>query len=442
MWRKEPIDVLRGPLRRFLQAEVNAGLLLLAAAGVAMIWANSPWNASYFALWEHEFALRFDDHVLAHDLRAWINDGLMAMFFFVVGLELKRELIGGRLSMVSTAALPIAAAIGGMVFPALIYLTVVGWEGPALSGWGIPMATDIAFAVGVLVLLGDRVSTGLKLFLTTLAIVDDLGAVLVIAFFYTSDVSLANLMIGLGFLAVLMGGNWLGVRSPVFYGLVGIGGLWLAFLLSGVHATVAGVLVAATIPGVSKVDRFGYLERMRRYIREFARSGPEGEGPAKEARLETAAKVVRVSERAVPPLQRLERRLRPVVIYLVVPLFALANAGVVLPEDPGAALLAPVSVGVALGLFLGKPIGILGISWLVTRLGLAREAEDFSWRHLLGASLLAGIGFTMSLFITQLAFVEPIHGEEAKLGILAGSLVAGTAGWSLLRRTAPGGRSA
>ena len=210
MWRKEPIDVLRGPLRRFLQAEVNAGLLLLAAAGVAMIWANSPWNASYFALWEHELALRFDDHVLAHDLRAWINDGLMAMFFFVVGLELKRELIGGRLSMVSTAALPIAAAIGGMVFPALIYLTVVGWEGPATSGWGIPMATDIAFAVGVLVLLGDRVSTGLKVFLTTLAIVDDLGAVLVIAFFYTSDISLANLMIGFGFLAVLMGGQLAG----------------------------------------------------------------------------------------------------------------------------------------------------------------------------------------------------------------------------------------
>lgn len=432
MLRPEPLDRLRVPLVRFIRAEMNAGILLLAMAIIAIVWANSPWSASYHALWEHVIAVRFDDHELEHDLRAWINDGLMAMFFFVVGLELKRELIGGRLAQPSSALLPIAAAIGGMAFPALIYLAATGWGGPASNGWGVPVATDIAFAVGVLAVLGSRAPIGLKIFLTTLAIADDLGAVVVIALFYTSNLSLANLGIGLVFLLVLWGGNRLGARSPWFYGIIGIGGVWLAFLLSGVHATVAGVLAAATIPGTAKVDELGYVKRLRKYVAEFALLEPGAWAPITEDQYRTTSKVMRITEHAVPPLQRLEHGLRPIVLFIVVPLFALANAGVVIPEEVGAALLEPVALGVALGLALGKPIGILLTCWIIVRLGLVRIGEEFTWRQLVGAALLAGIGFTMSLFINALAFSDAHLRMEAKLGILAGSLVSGIAGLLVL----------
>ncbi|MCB9185065.1 MAG: Na+/H+ antiporter NhaA [Flavobacteriales bacterium] len=431
--RQEPIDRLRLPFLRFVRAETNAGLLLLGSALVALIWANSPWRAEYHALWEHVIAIRFDRFELKHDLREWINDGLMAVFFFVVGLELKREMIGGRLARPSTALLPIAAALGGMLVPALIYIATTGWSGPATDGWGIPVATDIAFAVGILALLGSRAPVGLKVFLTTLAIADDLGAVLVIALFYTSELSLINLGIGLLFLLVLMGGNRLGARSPLFYGIVGIAGMWTAFLLSGVHATVAGVLAAFTIPAAAKVDEQGYIKRLRKYIAEFAQLEPAEAPPITEEQLRTTSKVIRISEHAAPPLQRLEHSLRPVVLYLIVPLFALANAGVEIPADLGGALMAPVAMGVALGLSIGKPVGILLVCWLVSRTRLVRVGDEFSWHQLIGAAMLAGIGFTMSLFINGLAFADEQLRVEAQLGILAGSLVSGVAGALVLR---------
>lgn len=431
--RNEPIDRLLIPFLRFVRAEANAGLLLLGSALVALIWANSPWRAEYHALWEHVIAFRFDRFELEHDLREWINDGLMAVFFFVVGLELKRETIGGQLARPATALLPIAAALGGMLVPALIYLTTTGWTGQAAGGWGIPVATDIAFAVGILALLGPRAPLGLKIFLTTLAIADDLGAVLVIALFYTSDLSLINLGIGLLFLLVLMGGNRLGARSPLFYGIVGIAGMWTAFLVSGVHATVAGVLAAFTIPAAAKVDEQGYIKRLRKYISEFAMLEPAKAPPITEEQLRTTSKVIRISEQAAPPLQRLEHSLRPVVLYLIVPLFALANAGVEIPTDMGAALKAPVSMGVALGLIIGKPAGILLVCWLVTRTRFVSVGDGFSWRQLVGAAMLAGIGFTMSLFINGLAFGDPRLHMEAQLGILAGSLISGIGGALVLR---------
>ena len=257
MTRFDPIDRLMRPFERFMKVQASGGIVLLGAAIVAMILANSPWRDAYHHFWDHTIALQIDDWTLKRSLHHWVNDGLMAMFFFVVGLELKREVVGGQLSEPSQAILPVAAGFGGMLVPALIYLAVNGRGGSAADGWGIPMATDIAFAVGVIALLGSRVPLALKVFLTTLAIVDDLGAVLVIALFYTSDVSVVNLAIGFGFMCVLVGGNLAGIRSPVFYGIFGIGGLWLAFLLSGIHATIAGVVAAITIPASVKVDEEG-----------------------------------------------------------------------------------------------------------------------------------------------------------------------------------------
>ena len=338
MTKTEPIDRLMRPLDRFMKAQASGGMLLFGAALVAMVWANSPWREAYHDLWHHTLAIRIDDWELRRTLHHWINDGLMAMFFFVVGLELKREIVGGQLAKPAQAILPVAAGIGGMLAPALIYLAFNGGDGPARDGWGIPMATDIAFAVGLIALLGSRVPVALKVFLTTLAIADDLGAVLVIALFYTSDVSLVNLLIGLGFMGVLVGGNWMGIRSPVFYGIFGIGGLWTAFLLSGIHATVAGVLAAATIPASVKVDEMGYVTRMRGYLAEFSRLKPNDVATLTEDQLHSIDKAIRLSRHAATPLQQLEHQLHPIVLYVVMPLFALANAGVELPADIGAAV--------------------------------------------------------------------------------------------------------
>jgi len=437
MTRVDPIDRLLLPFERFVRAQASGGVLLLVAAVVAMVCANSPWREAYHHLWEHEIALRFDDWELAGSLHHWINDGLMAMFFFVVGLELKRELVGGELARPAQALLPVAAGIGGMLVPAGIYLLVNGGERPAADGWGIPMATDIAFAVGLIALLGPRVPTALKVFLTTLAIADDLGAVPVIALFYTSDVSLANLAIGGGFLAVLVAGNVLGVRSPVFYGLFGIGGLWVAFLLSGVHATIAGVLAAMTIPASVKIDEAGYVRRMRRSVDEFERLDPNDVPTLTPEQLHTVDQAIRLARHAATPLQQLEHQLHPFVAFVVMPLFALANAGVELPGEIGAALSAPVALGVALGLLVGKPVGILLVCGLFDRLGLARLGADFGWRPLVGVAFLAGIGFTMSLFVNALAFESAELREQAKLGILLASLVAGGVGFAILRGAAP-----
>ncbi|MEZ4331285.1 MAG: Na+/H+ antiporter NhaA [Myxococcota bacterium] len=440
--RVDPVDRLLRPIDRFMQAQTSGGILLVAAAVVAMVWANSPWRDAYHDLWHHVISLRLDDHALDRTIHHWINDGLMAMFFFVVGLELKREIVGGELSRPTAAILPVAAGLGGMVVPGLLYASLNAGGGEAAGGWGIPMATDIAFAVGVLSLLGKRVPVALKVFLTTLAIADDLGAVLVIAFFYSSDVSLVNLAIGMLFLAILMGGNWLGVRSPLFYGLFGIGGVWLAFLMSGVHATVAGVLAAMTIPASVKVDEQGFVRRMREHMDEFARLDPNQVQTLTEAQLHTIDRAIRLAHHATTPVQLLEHRLGPFVVYVVMPLFALANAGVELPADVGGALLSPVALGVLLGLLVGKPVGILFVCWLTVRLGLARVGEAFGWRHLVGAAFLGGIGFTMSLFVGELALESESLRNQAKLAILVASLLAGAIGFAVLRRaTAPADES-
>ena len=432
--QRAPIDRFRKPFTDLIRNQSNAGVVLFLVAVVAMIWANSPWKESYHHLWEHTVAIRFDTWVLERNLHHWINDGLMAMFFFLVGLELKREIVGGELANPKDAILPVAAGLGGMVVPALIFLGL-NPSGPTQDGWGIPMATDIAFAVGLLALLGNKAPLALKVFITTLAIADDLGAVLVIALFYTSDISLWNVGIGAAFLLLLVFGNLLGVRSPWYYAVIGIGGMWTAFLLSGIHATVAGVLAALAIPAVTKLDERTYITKITKYITEFALLKPNNQPTLTADQLDTIEKIDRASENAETPLQRLEHRLQPIVMYIVLPLFALANAGVELPTDLGGALSGSVTIGVGLGLLLGKPLGILGVSWLFVKLGWARLGPSVTWRHMIGAALLAGIGFTMSLFINELAFTDQDLRQEAKLGILIASIVAGALGYWVLRGT-------
>ena len=433
--RRTPLDRIRQPFDAFMEAQLSGGILLFLAAVVAMVWANSPWADSYHHLWAHRFVVGFDQYRLNLDLHHWINDGLMAMFFFVVGLELKREIMAGELSRPRDAMLPLAAAAGGMVVPAAIYLAF-NPGGDAHAGWGIPMATDIAFALGVMAILGGRVPVALKVFLTTLAVADDLGAVLVIAFFYTSDISMLSLIIGALFLTIMMIGNILGVRSPWFYAIFGIGGLWTAFLLSGVHATIAGVLAAFTIPAVPKVREELFVRRMRMYLVRFADRNAPGQHIRTGGQMDDLGRMAQLSNYAATPLQQLEKSLHPLVTFVVLPVFALANAGVQLPGDVGAAFSHPVPLGVALGLLLGKPVGVLLTSYLMVRLAGARLGRNVRWSHMVGAGLLAGIGFTMSLFVNELAF--PGHPEyvlEAKLGILVASAIAGAVGYVWLAMT-------
>lgn len=421
-------------LRDFAQVEASGGIVLLLATFAALIWANSPAAPSYFHLLETQLDLRIGSFTLTGPLHMWINDGLMAVFFFVVGLEIKREVLVGELSSLRQATLPIAAAVGGMIVPALIY-TLVNFGGAGAGGWGIPMATDIAFAVGVLALLGSRIPLALKVFLTALAIVDDIGAVLVIAIFYTSTINWTSLAVGAAFLTLLLIANRAGARHPLVYIILGLG-LWAAFLFSGIHATIAGVLLALTIPARSRIDADDYVTEGRALLDRFAQAGVGGDSVAtNNAQQEALEEIERATERVQTPLQRLEHSLHPWVTFVIMPLFALANAGIALNRDLLTALVSPVSLGVILGLVVGKQIGISLFSVLVVRLGWASLPAEVSWRQLYGASWLAGIGFTMSLFISSLAFEGAELLEDAKVGILVASLLAGGIGLLILYRS-------
>lgn len=432
----EKIDTLLKPFNSFIQNESTAGIFLLLCSVVALIVSNSPLSDEYHHLWEYEFSIGFGDHLISKSLHHWINDGLMAMFFFVVGLELKREIMGGELSSPRNAMLPLAAAMGGMAVPALIYVAF-NYDAPTLDGWGVPMATDIAFALGILSLLGDRVPLSIKIFLTALAIADDLGAVLVIALFYTSDISLINLVTGALFLFTLLGANYLGVRNTWFYGIVGIGGLWLAFLMSGVHATVAGVLAAMAIPARTKIDEMGFAKRLRNYVNEFEAIPPNSVSLLEPEQMHVVQKIKSLTRAASTPLQRLEHALHPIVLFVVMPIFALANAGISLKGATSDMLITPVSIGVFLGLLIGKFIGVIGTSWLFIKLKWADLPEDMPFKSIFGLGFLAGIGFTMSLFITNLAFSSRDVVLQAKVGTLAASFIAGVVGFIILKITLP-----
>lgn len=429
-----PIERILSPFQRFTQAESAGGILLLVATVAALAWANSPWGESYFHLWEIPISIGAPGFGLTETLHAWINDGLMAIFFFLVGLEIKRELLIGELASPRQAALPIAGALGGMIFPALIYVLING-GGRGAAGWGIPMATDIAFALGILALVGKGVPLALKVFLAALAIVDDLGAVLVIAFFYTDEIHWVALGIGGVFFLLLVLANSLHMRSPWPYALLGLG-LWVCFLESGVHATIAGVLLAMTVPATTRINAGEYLRRGRGILNAFEEAGRR-HGDNVRTNLEQQAAIAALessSEAVQAPLQRIEHDLAGFVAFFIVPIFALANAGVSL-RGAGIELLAePITLGVILGLVVGKPLGITLFSWLAVRTRLAALPAEVSWSALHAISWLGGIGFTMSLFVAGLAFADPALLDEAKVGILSASAVAVFAGWFFLRR--------
>ena len=426
-------DLLR-PFEDFFKRQAAGGITLLGATLLALGLANSPFSDFYHRFWEWKFTVGLPGFELTKSLHFWINDGLMAVFFFVVGLEIKREFLAGELSSLRQAGLPIAAALGGMVLPALIYHFLVP-EGAQARGWGIPMATDIAFALGVLALLGNRISRSLAIFLTALAIVDDLGAVVVIAVFYTGEISLGALAWVAGLLVLLFIGNRLGLQHPNYYALLGFA-LWVAMLKSGVHASVAGVLIGATIPVKPRRGREEFLNGAERLIQRF-RDIEVLEGPfLREEKLGTLSALEHVCAEAMSPLQRMEHAMNPWVIFGVMPVFALANAGIPLDlADLGPALAHPVTRGVALGLLVGKPVGIFLFSWAAVRMGVAELPSGATWPEIFGIGVLGGIGFTMSLFITNLAFVDPQLVDAAKASIFAASLLAGIAGFALLSLT-------
>ena len=429
---KSPANGLMTIFQEFIRLEATGGILLILMTATALIWANSPWSESYFNLWQTKMAIGFGGWALSKGLILWINDGLMAIFFFVVGLEIKREVLAGELASLRKAALPLTAAIGGMAAPALIYMLFnAGTEG--VVGWGIPVATDIAFTLGVLALLGTRAPLALKVFVTALAIVDDIGAVLVIALFYTSEIAWVSLAIGAGILLLLIALNRAGVGRPLPYAVLGVG-LWFAFLYSGMHATIAGVLLAMTIPARAKVDTESFLVKSRAAIQDYEEACCD-EGAIAESGKQAAARILELASESVEsPLQRLEHHLHPWVIYVIMPIFALANAGVALSsKDFLVAFSSPISLGIVAGLVIGKPVGISLLSWLAVRAGLAELPQGVTMRHVLGAGFLAGIGFTRSLFIANLAFPSSELLAVAKVGILSASLIAGLIGWGLIR---------
>lgn len=417
------------PFQNFFQNESASGILLLVTSALALVWAN-VWPETYTHIWEIPWTIGAPRFSLTLSLRDWINDGLMAIFFFLVGLEIKREILVGELASLRRAALPLAAAVGGMAAPAAIY-TIFNAGTPAGHGWGIPMATDIAFALGVLALLGSRTPPGLRVFLAALAIVDDLGAVLVIAFFYTTHISWGALAIGLGLFALLLTLSWLGVRSLLVYGNLGAI-LWVAFLLSGVHATIAGVLLALTIPARTRIDAEAFIYHARTTLDEFAACDGLGKGVLLSQEQQSAlADLEEVTENVQSPLQRIEHGLSGWVAFLIVPLFALANAGVILAGGIGPPYTWGVFFGIIAGLVIGKPVGIMFASWIAITAG-ASTPTGVRWGHLLGASLLGGIGFTMAIFIANLAFTTPALLPAAKIAILVASPIAGLAGLIVL----------
>jgi Na+:H+ antiporter, NhaA family len=428
--------VMVRPVQQVLSHEAAGGLVMLAAAVVAIAWANSPWSQSYVDLWATPLSIELGEvlHLDHLTLQAWVNDALMTLFFLLVGVEIKREFVHGDLQDVRAVALPVAAAIGGMALPALLY-AAFNAGGPGADGWGIPIATDIAFAVGVVSLLGPRVPAGAKVFLLTLAVADDIGAILVIAVFYTGDLSFGWLALALlGVLAIArLGRSDVQALGP--YLAIGTF-VWLALLESGVHATLVGVALGLLTPAWPHRSPRRYPPEVRRMVDAIERSYYDRVLSHEdfEDNEHLIAEVQRLSIQSTSPLSRLERALSPWVAFVIVPLFALANAGVRLSSDALTGLVDdPVSAGVAVGLIVGKTVGVLLASALAVRLGLGRLPDRTTWIQVLGLAMVAGVGFTVSLFVTSISFTDPALADSAKIGILAGSLVAGVAGYSFLR---------
>jgi Na+:H+ antiporter, NhaA family len=423
---RAPIDLITSPFLRFARMEAAGGVLLLLATAAALIWANSSWENSYHQIWHAQVTISMGTLSISESRHEWVNDGLMSIFFFLVGLEIKRELLIGELSSFRQAAFPFMAAIGGSIVPALIY-AAINRGGAGANGWGIPMATDIAFALGVLALMGSRVPVPLKVFVAALAIVDDIFGVLVIALFYTQHISFIALGLGMAGVAVSFGANWLGIRNPVVYAVIGVF-VWFAVLNSGVHATIAGILLAFSIPARNSLDKTEFLRKSRWLLDQF-----EIHDANSSQAHHTIHSLEQQCEMIESPLHRIEHGLQPWVAFLIMPIFAFANAGVHIFGKLGSALTHPITLGVLLGLLFGKPLGITLFAWIASATGLASRPAAVSWRQVFGASWLCGIGFTMSLFIAGLALGDGDLLDMSKIGTLAASLFAGCIGSLLLR---------
>ena len=423
------------PVLKFTGVEAAGGVVLLISAIAALIWANAPFGESYDTFWNTPLNLEIGELIhLDESLKDFVNDALMVVFFFVVGLEVKRELVLGELRDPKHAALPAIAALGGMIVPALIFLAFVAGEGGgAARGWGIPIATDIAFSVGVISLLGRRVSISAKLFLLTLAIADDIAAIAVIAIFYTSHLQTGWLLAAVVSLLLIRAASRIGVRSMIFYVVAGIA-TWFFVFESGVHATLAGVALGFLTPAAAWYSDEEYFARANWVL---SHRKMDEAAPLSAARIDqNALTLANVSRESVPPLQRLEHALHPWSSFVIVPIFALANAGVRFSNvDVGAAVTSSVSMGVAFGLVAGKIVGITGAAWLAIRFNLGKMPRRTGWSQIVGLAALAGIGFTVSLFVTELAFTDELLGNRAKIGIFIGSTISGVIGYVLLRRS-------
>lgn len=423
------------PALQFMNREKSSGIILAIAVIIALILANSPIHEEYASLLEYHFGFIVNGKpFLNFSVEHWINDGLMSLFFFMVGLELKHEFIGGELKDIKKVTMPIVAAVFGMLVPALIY-TAFNFGTDVYHGWGIPMATDIAFALAVLYLLGVRIPLSAKVFLTTLAIVDDLGSVLVIALFYTSEISFLSLGVGLLFLLVMFIGNKMGIKNVWFYGIVGLGGVWVAFLMSGIHATISAVLAAMMIPADSQIAEPALAARLRKQLKRFEQTDGNNVVTLEPEQVKILSRMRTDSENAIPPSQRLEHGLQPFVAFVIIPVFALANAGVSFLNMDGSILFSNhVALGVMFGLLVGKPLGIVLAVWLTEKLGLGKRSRNMTWQRIIGIGFLASIGFTMSMFITMLAFNDPTQHIQAKVGIFAASILGGVMGYAILKK--------
>lgn len=430
--RRQAVDRLTRPIQRFIATEISGGLLLLAGLLVALVWANSPWADAYHRLLEHHLAIDLGFWGIDEPLEFWVNDGLMTIFFFIVGLEIKREAVAGELANLRHAVVPLAGAAGGMAVPALLYILVVQ-DGPGAGGWGVPVATDIAFALGVLALAGSRVPFGLKVLLLGLAIADDIGGILIIAIFYSDGIAAGPLVLVGAVLALCVALRQAGIwYLPLYWAIGAIG--WAATLESGIHPTIFGVALGILAPWHSWRPQAGFIDQMRALVDRVREAyDPEVQQATHEEQVAISLAIADEAYAHVAPLDRLERALSPFSAYVIAPIFAFANAGV--PVDPstlGDAVRSPVAQGVFLGLIVGKPLGIVLAIRLAVALG-ARLPAGVGWGSVLGAGVVAGIGFTVALFIAGLSFDDAALLAEAKLGILGASITAGVLGWLLLR---------
>jgi Na+:H+ antiporter, NhaA family len=413
------------PIQKFIHTQGVSSAFLLVAAIIALVWANSPWSASYYHIWHIELSLSG----LSLPIHAWINDAMMALFFFLVGMEIKQEIVQGELSDLRRAALPVCGGLGGMIVPALVF-SLFNHGRPGAHGWGVPMATDIAFSLGVLTLV-KGVPSELKIFLLSLAIADDIGAIAVIAIFYTDELRLESLLIAALILAVILLCRKIGFGRQILYAALGFG-FWLAILRSGIHATIAGVILGFLMPvrATTSLEDFGELSQ--EMTGKFRDAMAAGDKPRAKRTLGAMEYLI---ERTESPADRITRKLHDWIAFLVLPLFALSNAGVTFSAATFSGMLRnPIAWGVLFGLVLGKPIGVFAVSWLAVKLRLASLPGSVSWMQIAGVGVLAGIGFTVSLFISALAFNDPTQLDAAKTAILLASLIAGVAGYLLLTR--------